>query len=147
MKTMTINAPERGTDKWGRGDYMAPRGFRKHKGVDFACYPGSEIISLTVGHVSKLGYPYAPSDDKKGDLRYVEVTDRQGRMARYFYVDPRVVMGQPIKQGDVLGVSQTLQNIYPGITDHVHFEVKTANGYANPLEYLDAIKGRHESDK
>jgi len=62
--------PTRGTDTHGSGKWMAPRGSRKHKGVDFACYPDTEIYSGSAGQVTKLGYPYAD----KLQYRYVEVT-------------------------------------------------------------------------
>ncbi len=137
MNSLIVNAPVRGTDRWGSGHYGASRGDHKHRGIDFACYPESEVLSIAEGYVSKLGFPYNPDDEKKGGFRYVEVTDRLGYRLRYFYVDPLVVMGQSISRGQILGVSQSLQNPYPGITDHVHFEVKNISGYTSPVEYLE----------
>lgn len=126
---MLIKAPLRGIDRWGSGAYLAPRGTHNHHGVDMACYPGSMILSMADGVVTKIGYPYDPRDSSKGYLRYVEVTDAEGVRARYFYVDPMVATGDKIKRGDELGTSQSLQVLYPGITDHVHFELKDAHDY------------------
>lgn len=137
MKTMTMNAPVRGVDKWGSGAYLASRGERTHRGVDFACCPGTEILSLTGGKVTKLGYPYNPQDEKKGHYRYVEVTDSKGYRVRYFYVNPAVVVGQMIKAGDALGLTQSLQRAYPDMTNHIHFEVKTQDRFVNPIEYME----------
>ena len=133
---ITIRPPTRGTDKWGSGAYRASRGDRKHNGIDIACYAGSVILSPHYGTVSKIGYPYDPNDPKKGHLRYVQVTERGGFLCRYFYVLPDVKVGDQIMTGDELGVAQGLSNIYEGITDHIHYEVKLNGVFVNPDEYL-----------
>lgn len=118
----------RGCDRWGCGHFGAPRGKRKHMGVDLEYAPGSPVEALTPGTVSKLGYPYA--DDLH--FRYVEITDDAGARWRYFYVDPRVTVGQYVEAYQEIGVSQYLGLRYPGITEHVHIEIIKADG-----EYLD----------
>ncbi len=132
---MLIDAPIRGTDVYGSGAYQAPRGGRRHKGIDIACYKGSTVLSAADGTVTKIGYPYDPSDPKKGHLRYVQVTDGQGYDARYFYVSASVEVGDLIKRGDKLGTTQGLAEIYPGITDHFHFEVLSDGNPVSPMEY------------
>ena len=126
---------ERGSDKFGSGAYLASRGSRKHMGIDFACAKGNKILSLTNGIVSKIGYPYNPRDTKKGHMRYVQVT-HEGVDIRYFYVDPLVKVGTSIRRWEVVGTAQGLLDIYPGITDHIHFEVKVGRTFLNPEEYL-----------
>lgn len=126
---------ERGQDAFGSGAYLASRGRRKHRGIDFACIKGSKILSLTNGIVSKIGYPYNPNDYKKGHLRYVQVT-HDGMDVRYFYIDPAVKVGNTIRRWEVIGSVQGLTDIYPGITDHFHFEVKRGKEFLNPEEFL-----------
>ena len=45
-------------DSEGSGEYGAPRGKRKHKGIDFCVDKGVEVRSHIDGVVSKLGKPY-----------------------------------------------------------------------------------------
>lgn len=52
----------RGTDAQGSGAYGAPRKGRLHKGVDYACRPGTMVYSAISGVVMRLGYPYKDND-------------------------------------------------------------------------------------
>jgi len=91
------------------------------------------VLAGECGKVTKIGYPYG--DDLS--FRYVEVTDNQGCRARYFYVEPAVSQGQEVSVGDALGFSQALGGRYPGITEHVHFELlHRLHGYIDPSDYL-----------
>ncbi len=123
----------RGQDCQGAGHWQAPRGERKHNGIDYICDSGDQVIALKDGLVTKIGYPYNPNDTTKGHLRYVEVTDNKKARVRYFYIKPKVKVGDKIRVNDILGISQDLTKIYPGITQHYHLEVI---GYINPEEYL-----------
>jgi murein DD-endopeptidase MepM/ murein hydrolase activator NlpD len=137
-----IKPPLRTSDPHGAGHFGAPRGKKKngkkktHRGVDVACCAGSIIPSLTPGTVTKIGYPYDPGSVTKGHLRYVEVT-LDGNRYRYFYVMPSVRVGDKIKQGDQVGVTQGLTKIYKGITDHFHFEHIDPKGkYQDPTNMV-----------
>jgi len=123
----------RGQDAHGSGEWHAPRVSRKHKGIDYVCEEGDYVRSDVEGKVTKIGYPYNPSDPKKGHLRYVEVTDKERSRVRYFYVEPKVSQGDMIYPSDILGKSQDLTKIWPGMTQHFHLEVIA---YVNPQEYL-----------
>jgi len=119
-------------DPHGAGHFGASRGSRTHNGIDYACWPGSAVLSVECGTVTKLGYPYG---DDLG-FRYVEVTDDEGCRARYFYVEPAVEQGHEIHTGDILGYSQKLGDRYPGITEHVHVElIHPEYGFIDPSEY------------
>jgi len=133
---ISIIPPVRQSDAQGAGYYGAPRGSRKHKGIDYACAIGSTVLSKTLGVVTKIGYPYNPNDDEKGHFRYVEVTSHKGDKFRYFYISPLVKLYNPVEPGDALGVTQELGKVYPSITEHTHFEIKDKNNrHINPLEY------------
>lgn len=120
--------PVRGTDQHGSGAYGAPRGVRTHKGVDYAAWPGSAILSPVPGSITKIGYPYG--DDMS--FRYVEVTDALGRQHRFFYLDPIVSIGDTVVVDDELGQVQDLGKRYPGITPHCHYEIKHEGKFLNP---------------
>ena len=133
-------APLRGTDKYGSGAYLAPRNGKVHNGIDIAFFPGTGIFSLRQGRVSKIGFPHNIHDPVKGHLRYVQITDIRGFEARYFYLNPEVVKGEIVGTVSILGMTQTLQGIYPGITDHIHFEVKKDGQFVEPVKYLEESK-------
>ena len=126
-----VECPQRKTDAQGSGAFGSSRGSRTHNGVDYACYPGSAVLSPVDGVVTKLAYPYA--DDLF--YRYVEVTAPDGTHHRVFYIDPTVTMNLKVKAGVTqLGVSQELK--YDGITQHVHYEIKdTPTTFVNPEDY------------
>ena len=129
----------RGQDDQGSGYFGAPRKGRIHNGVDLACESGLYIKSRTHGTVTKIGYPYDPADEKKGHLRYVEVTF-DGNRFRYFYLDPMVQVGDKIVAGDVIGCSQDLTEIYTGITQHFHFEWIGPDGeFVDPTSMFDLL--------
>jgi murein DD-endopeptidase MepM/ murein hydrolase activator NlpD len=121
---ITAILPKRVNDPWGSGEFGASRGSRTHKGIDYACYPGTEITSPVDGVVTKLGYPYG--DDLK--FRYVEVMSDDGMRHRMFYCEPGVTHGDEIKAGQVVGTSQDISSRYrdeskPPMINHVHYEI------------------------
>lgn len=133
---MRVICPMR-NDAQGAGHFGAPRGSRTHLGVDYACTPGAAVLAVEAGVVTRLGFPYG--DDLS--YRYVEITDADGKRARYFYVLPAVDEGDPVDAGEEIGFSQALGRRYEGITEHIHFEVKDHNGaICDPEEYLCSIR-------
>lgn len=126
----------RSQDKWGAGYFGAPRGTRNHKGVDIVAQPGTKFECFNCGTVTKLGYAY--EDDLS--FRYVEIADDQDNKWRYFYILPSVSLGDKVETFDKIGKVQVLDRRYPGITEHVHFEVISNGEYINPtglIPHLD----------
>lgn len=103
---------------------------------------GEPVPVFCDGVVTKIGYPYDPLGNK-GHARYVEVSDAGGALCRYFYVEPVVEVGHLLQEGEILGTCQDLNTMYPGITNHVHFEillyVKRRKVFLNPIQYLTAL--------
>jgi len=125
------NLPIRGDDELGSGAWHAPRGNRLHNGIDYACYPGTEDDTPVSGEVTKLGYPYG--DDLS--YRYVQITDSEGDCHRIFYIEPTVEIGDVMvhKASPSIGTAQDLTTRYPGITNHIHYEIRRGDTYINPL--------------
>lgn len=126
----------------GSGDFGAPRGNRKHNGRDYKVNPGDDVYSHVSGVVTKIGFPYAQTGKTKKDalkaaLRYVEVTDSITRLKhRFFYIDSAVKIGDPISKGTLIGSCQNLLDIWPSMTNHVHYEVKDDGGnYIDPGQF------------
>jgi murein DD-endopeptidase MepM/ murein hydrolase activator NlpD len=142
----------RKSDNHGQGHFLAPRGKKKHKGIDIICDKGDYVLSISKGEVTKIGYPYSQSVasenwpankiekfNRKKALRYVQVTDEDGFKVRYFYVSPVVHIGSIVDTDQVLGNAQELGKIYQGITGHIHFEVFDPEGRVfDPNEYIQA---------
>lgn len=109
----------RGCDEYGCGHYLASRGTRKHVGVDLVC-TNKPINSIVDGVVTKVGWAY--SDPKKSRLRYVEV--KKGEyFYRTLYLNPNVSSGDHVSKDTVIGHSESLQEFYPRMKDHVHLEI------------------------
>ena len=129
----------RGQDRHGAGHYGAPRSGRKHQGIDIVVHKNEAVTAYEDGEVTKFGFPYNPADPKKGHLRYIEVTVDNSDKHRYFYVEPLVLVGDTVERGDIIGYAQGLSDVYPGITQHYHWEVmKPGRGrsYREPVEVL-----------
>lgn len=123
-------------DRWGSGEFDAPRGPRRHQGVDIAARVGDTVMSPIQGKVERKSFPYA------NDLRYSGVFIRgrgehQGLVVKLFYVTPAPrVVGRIVGPGDVIGFVQDLQAKYPGITNHVHLEVRRNGIVIDPLSLM-----------
>lgn len=108
-------------------------------GIDLAAHAGAIVYPGRAGKVTKLGYPYDDDADHDGkpDYEYVEVTDAAtGLKFRYFYVEPLVEVGDLVTPDVPIGRVQDLQAKYPGITNHVHFEVMDGSQKLDPTPYL-----------
>ena len=120
-------AAPRGHDHFGDGGFGARRdgGSRSHEGVDYAAVADQAVKAPISGFVTKIGFAYAGDDS----LRFVEITNPAiGYVARAFYVEPSVKVGDVLRLGEVIGKAASLQSHYPGITDHVHLEIMRPGG-------------------
>jgi hypothetical protein len=118
-------------DPAGLGHFGAPRaGGRTHRGIDYRCAPGGEVLAPVRGVVTRLGYPYG--DDL--NWRYVEITgDDQlngPERHRLFYVRPVCKEGDQVTLDTVIGVAQDISERYPdqGMLPQIHYEIKNAAG-------------------
>jgi murein DD-endopeptidase MepM/ murein hydrolase activator NlpD len=139
----TGQAP-RQTDAYGDGRFHASRdgGAREHEGVDYVATPGQVVEAPISGYVARIGYAY-PDDTH---LRYVVIENPALHLtARLFYVAPEVAVGDTVAVGHPIGLAQSLQRRYRGITNHVHLEV--ANGKGRKLDAADLIVARMETDR
>ncbi len=150
MLIIRAGLPIRQPEDSGDGAYGASRagGKRVHYGIDFNCYPRSTIYSTVEGVVTKLGSPYDFEPDDEIIYRYVQITHlASDQDHRFFYVDPVVAIGDEIKVGDPIGISQDISARHPPpkgkapMTNHMHYEVKvgpgrTADDYINPEEAM-----------
>jgi len=140
MKNFLIRPPLRKEDKHGSGAYLASRGKRKHKGIDVECPKGSGVLAVSSGKVIKIGIVYNQVKyPKKAHFRYVKIRDIEGYHVRYLYLKASVKVGDRITTDQLIGTTQGLLKVYPGIGDHFHFDVSRNGVFVNPHEYLELL--------
>jgi len=95
---------------------------------------GQDVVAVTGGEVTNVGYPYG--DDLS--FRYVEITGSDGYVAREFYIQPgaNVQTGARVQAAQVLGTQQRLGGRYPGITEHVHVEIRRSGRLIDPTTLI-----------
>lgn len=111
----------RRTDGFGSGQYGAPRGSGTHHGLDVVARAGEDVMSPIDGVVVREALPYANDPSYRGIL--IRGTGEwSGIEVKMFYVIGRK-SGQ-VAAGEVVGTAQDISMKYPGITNHVHLEVR-----------------------
>ena len=123
------------SDRWGSGQFGAGRGSRQHQGLDLLADPGEAVFSPIAGTIRREALPYA------GDARYrgIVITgdgEWNGYEVKLFYVEG--LSCGSVRAGEVVGHAQDLSAKYPGITNHVHVEVRKDGRLLAPFEAFGA---------
>ena len=124
----------RGCDEQGCGGYNASRGSRSHRGTDYSAAPGQDVLAISDGIITKIGYPYG--DDIS--YRYIQIDSSDGYQIREFYITPNrdINFGSSVRVGQVIGTAQSLQPRYPNITDHIHVEIRLNEKLIDPASVI-----------
>jgi len=119
----------RKADKFGAGHHGASRGSRIHDGADYNCTAGQQVKSPLSGKVTKISRPYSSGTDA-AILSGVQIVASDGTTCQVWYMQPRPgIVGSVVEAGKtIIGTAKTLQNRYPGITDHLHVRIHRRNG-------------------
>lgn len=104
-------------DNKGLGHHGAPRGYRKHDGVDLMCEPGQDILMPIDGIITRVSMPYR--DDKRWLGAYI-VNPRIEIKMWYFIPN---LLGMELKAGTVIGTAQDIGEKYEGVTPHIHLRI------------------------
>ena len=113
----------RGLDKHGEGKYGAGRGNRLHRGADYICTPGQDIVSPIKGVVVREARPYASTEFYSGLL--IRGMDIEIKM--FYLVPDTTILGMPVEIGTVIGIAQDISERYSGMTPHIHLEIVSIN--------------------
>ena len=106
-------------DAGGSGFFQAPRGDKLHRDIDFLCSHGQRILAPITGNIVRHSYPYADSKTFSG---LVIEGDYCG--IQMFYVSPAPgIIGQHVRQGQVIGSAQNIKAKYPDCENHIHFRL------------------------
>ena len=113
----------RTSDAHGRGAYGAKRGRRSHRGTDFICEPGQNIVCpIDRAILVRECRPYVIGPYSGALLKNDDLT------IKMFYFTPWTdLIGADVRQGDVLGIAQNISTKYPGMTNHIHLEIVSIN--------------------
>jgi murein DD-endopeptidase MepM/ murein hydrolase activator NlpD len=102
-----------------------------HRGIDIAAQVGTPVHAAAAGTVTFAG--------PVGGRLFVTVDHGAGLESTYSFLDSIVVRG-----GDVVSDGQTIARSGAGhagdIVPSLHFGVKLADGYVDPLEYLGPVE-------
>ncbi|NIV03279.1 hypothetical protein GWN26_01965 [Candidatus Saccharibacteria bacterium] len=112
-------------DPAGSGNYGAPRGKRRHNGIDFLCTPGQTVrCPVALGRVIREARPYAH------DFKYSGLVIQGKHLAiKIFYLDPWPgIIGTVVKRGDPIGIAQDIREKYNGSMEaHIHLAIFSFN--------------------
>ncbi len=106
-------------DKLGDGHYLAPRGERLHRGVDYVVVPGANVYAPVNGHIVRESWPYK-------DGSYSGVLFQGSSIAfKIWYFSPYLhLIGEKLKAGTILGKAQDISKRYgKDMIPHIHIEV------------------------
>ncbi len=104
----------------------------RHAGVDPIATPGSLAVAPVDGIVKRIGRVY----EGPNPYHYVEIAARDELVTRLYYITPTVKVGDHVVGGvTTIGRVENLQPKYPGITDHVHLEIRDPSMVGNPTAF------------
>jgi hypothetical protein len=112
-------------DKAGGGYYGAPRGDRRHKGLDFECVPGQEIYMPRGGTLAWEHRPY--KDDLNYSGAFIICDDMEFKL---FYFKPHPgLIEKYVATGGAIGIAQDISKKYDDddMTPHVHLRIVSAD--------------------
>ena len=133
-----FQTPQPRTQGFGeRPEFYAQFGLKAHQGVDWGCPVGTPIVAVADGAVAKA------ENDPAGFGLHVKIDHAFGNTTYAHLSEIRVNVGQPISEGQVIGLSG---NTGTSSGPHLHFHVRVApwddqNGYfgcTDPELYLDS---------
>lgn len=139
LKGRPMFNPVRKNDAWGDGYFGASRGDRPHLGVDYVVNEGEVIYAPCDMDSFNLSYPYSFGTNDTYILtgaRFNTKIDGINFDGRLWYFTPdSSLFGRDIPKGYPIGTAQTLQHRYPGITDHLHFQLRTETETSDAIKY------------
>jgi hypothetical protein len=131
--------PIRQSDAWGDGYFGASRGNRPHLGVDYVVNEGEVVYAPCDMDSFNVSYPYSFDANDNYILTGARFNTKingvnfDGRM--WYFTPYSHLFGRDIPKGTPIGVAQTLQHRYAGITDHLHFQLRTETETSDSINY------------
>lgn len=119
-------------DGYGSGQYGSSRdkGKREHDGIDIVVAAGEEIFSPIKGEIVREAVPYGNDPNYKG-IVIKGIEKWKGYEIKIFYAEGLFSgMASPSQK---IGNAQNIKAKYPGITNHIHLEVRLSGILIDPF--------------
>jgi murein DD-endopeptidase MepM/ murein hydrolase activator NlpD len=132
-RTVVRNQRSRIYDKFGSGQFGVTRDHhsRLHQGLDMVASRRERIFSPIDGTVVREAIPY-PKDPSMRGVIIKGSGEWAGYEIKIFYAEGLVTGG--VKAGQHIAFAQDLGRKYPGITNHVHVEVRRSGAVVSPQD-------------
>ena len=125
--------PVRTSDRWGLGCFGAPRGNRKHPGLDLETIVGQLIKSPVTGTIIRYKKPYGDHGEWDDGVLIRGEKEHIGLTVTLFYCHvPSGLIGAAVIAGAVIGTAADLAAKFSGITNHVHIGVWQNHRWIDP---------------
>jgi len=132
----------RDCDPQGCGYYGAPRGNRKHEGVDIVSLPNEIVFAPFKCKITKFGTVYSSTSN----FKYIEFKGF-GLLSvfkiRVFYAIPfsdellNVMVGSVLSKGSPMGTTQNISAYHGGgMINHLHIAVRLFRKTINPTKFI-----------
>ena len=128
------------SDPAGDGHFGAPRGDRKHQGIDRLCEPG-QIAKAEIEGTLVLAYPY-PDDKIYTGCR---IWGKSWMVKMFYFIPIPALIGCNVLAGESIGIAQDISQKYGGgMLAHLHIGLYKLNPtlLVNPEDYLDTEENR-----
>ncbi len=111
--------------------------YRVHRGIDFACAPGTPVLAAadgTVESVAKdpmMGWTVTLSHTGGAETRYAGLSEESVNIAK---------AGDKVLSGQVIGASGETALIESAEENHLHFELSVGGKVVDPADYMDVVR-------
>ena len=111
--------------------------YRVHRGIDFACAPGTPVLAAadgTVESVAKdpmMGWTVTLSHNGGAETRYAGLSEESVNIAK---------AGDKVLSGQVIGASGETALIESAEENHLHFELSVGGKVVDPADYMDVVR-------
>lgn len=107
-------------DSEGNGNYGAPRGGRRHNGIDYLCDDGQDVTAPFNMMITRVAKPKVGSP-----LSGIAWETRRSRGKMFYFKPDQSLIGKWVKTGQVIGQAQSVSRDYglPQMLDHIHFQI------------------------
>jgi len=110
-------------DSKGLGHHGAPRGLRKHNGIDLLCTPNQPIKMPVAGIIVRESLPYKDNLEWRG----VHIVSDRIELKLWYFLPDLNLIGSYVRLGDIIGYAQDISRKYSGVLPHVHLRVVTVD--------------------
>ena len=116
-----VNPTGRGVrmDGGGDGRHGAPRGKRKHDGLDFACIPGQAVLMPVDGQIVRVSLPYKYDTNWRG----VHIYHKRIELKMWYFKPDLGFIGRVCDAGEIIGYAQDISQRYENVTPHIHLRI------------------------